>query len=151
MIFLVRHAHAGARSAWPGSDGERPLSAQGEREAEAVAVLLAGRPVAAILSSPRERCLATMAPLAAARGLPVREDPRLDELAPPGRADALLASAPSGTVLCTHRPVIAHLLKGLSSAGVDLDSPGTAGCGSVWELTSSGGRIVSGRYRPSPV
>ena len=150
MIFLIRHAHAGARAAWPGTDGDRPLSAQGEREAGRIATLLDGRSITRILSSPRQRCLATVAPLADARGLAVECDRRLDEEAVPGDARAFLWAPVPGTVLCTHGPVIADLLAALAVAGVPLSGGRATGRGSVWELATAGGRIVSGRYLAPP-
>ena len=36
-IHLVRHAHAGNRSAWRGDDRVRPLSAKGRAQADAIA------------------------------------------------------------------------------------------------------------------
>jgi 8-oxo-(d)GTP phosphatase len=149
VIFLVRHAHAGTRPAWAGADADRPLSPQGYREAEALVALLADRAVTRVLSSPRERCLATVAPLAAARGLPVECDPRLDEAAVPGEARALLEAATPGTVLCTHRPVITDLLEGVVARGAHLGHTSAAAAhGSVWELAVAGGRILSGSYLP---
>lgn len=150
MILLIRHAHAGARAVWPGADGDRPLSAQGEQEARRIATLLAGRPITRILSSPRQRCLETVAPLAEACGLAVESDRRLDEEAVTGDARSLLEAPVPGTVLCTHGPVIADLLAALAETGVPLSGGRAAGRGSVWELAIAGGRIVSGRYLPPP-
>jgi len=150
VILLIRHGHAGARAVWPGADGDRPLSAQGEQEAGRIATLLAGRPITRILSSPRQRCLETVAPLAEACGLAVEGDRRLDEEAVTGDARALLEAPVPGTVLCTHGPVIADLLAALAEAGVPLSGGRAAGRGSLWELTIAGGRIVSGRYLPPP-
>lgn len=150
MILLIRHGHAGARAVWPGADGDRPLSAQGEQEAGRIATLLAGRPITRILSSPRQRCLETVAPLAEACGLAVESDRRLDEEAVTGDARALLEAPVPGTVLCTHGPVIADLLAALAETGVPLSGGRAAGRGSVWELAIAGGRIVSGRYLPPP-
>jgi phosphohistidine phosphatase SixA len=148
MIFLIRHARAGVRAAWPGHDGDRPLSARGHQEADQIAALLAGRPITRILSSPRRRCVDTVSPLAAARGLAVESEARLDEEAVPGDARAFLDAPAPGTVLCTHGPVIADLLTALGEAGVTLHGGRTAGRGSVWELAIEHGRIVSGRYLP---
>ncbi len=150
MIFVIRHAQAGARRAWPGLDGDRPLSARGQHEAHRIAGLLAGRSLTRILSSPRQRCLETVAPLAADRRLAVEADWRLDEEAAPGDARAFLEAPVPGTVLCTHGPVVADLLVALAEAGVPLSGARTAGRGSVWELAIEDGRIVSGRYLPPP-
>jgi phosphohistidine phosphatase SixA len=148
VIFLIRHAHAGVRAAWPSLDGNRPLSARGHHEADQIAALLSGRPITRILSSPRRRCLETLAPLAAARGLGIESEARLDEEAVPGDARAFLEAPAPGTVLCTHGPVIADLLAALAEAGITLRGSRSAGRGSVWELAVEHGRVVSGHYVP---
>jgi phosphohistidine phosphatase SixA len=150
VIFLIRHAHAGVRAAWPALDGDRPLSARGHHEADRIAALLSGQPIARILSSPRRRCVETVAPLAAARGLAIESEPRLDEEAAAGDARTFLEAPAPGTVLCTHGPVIADLLAALAEAGVTLHGARIAGRGSVWELAIEHGRIVSGHYLAPP-
>jgi len=71
-IYLVRHAHAD----WT-PDESRPLSARGEADAERVADLLEHAPIAAVYTSPSRRARDSVAPLAARKGLQVRE---LDDL-----------------------------------------------------------------------
>lgn len=56
------------------------LSAEGRAQAERVADALAGRPLAAVLSSPQPRARETAAPIAARHGLAVEIEPGLDEL-----------------------------------------------------------------------
>lgn len=70
-MILVRHASAGDRDEWEGDDSERPLDEQGERQARELVARLAELPVEEILTSPAVRCVQTVAPLAAARGLEV--------------------------------------------------------------------------------
>lgn len=72
-LLLVRHGHtdaAGRRlTGWePGVH----LNGRGREEAERLVERLEGIPIDAICSSPLERCRETAAPLARARGLPVR-------------------------------------------------------------------------------
>ena len=103
MILLVRHASAGDRASWEGDDRLRPLDERGARQAQGLVDALAEYELGRILSSPYLRCVQTVEPLAAARGLPV--EPR-DELAE-GRqyddAGALLRSLGSEPVaVCTH-------------------------------------------------
>jgi 2,3-bisphosphoglycerate-dependent phosphoglycerate mutase len=66
VIYLVRHAHADWR---PGED--RPLSVQGQQDAQRVAVLLGGLPIGALYASPARRALQTIQPLAETLHLPV--------------------------------------------------------------------------------
>jgi len=72
-VLLVRHAHtdaAGKRlTGWtPGVH----LNERGRKQAERLAERLHDVPIRAIYSSPLERCRETAAPLAKAKGLPVR-------------------------------------------------------------------------------
>jgi len=82
-LFLVRHAHAD----WE-PDEQRPLSAQGRRDAIRVAELLTPPRPAAIYTSPARRALETIAPLARGLGLRPIELPDLRErelpVQPPG-------------------------------------------------------------------
>ena len=64
MLYLVRHAHAGNKAKWNGSDVARPLSAQGHKEALGLIEQLRAHPMGRVLSSPAERCLQTVQPLA---------------------------------------------------------------------------------------
>nr|WP_305794332.1 histidine phosphatase family protein [Halomarina rubra] len=69
--MFVRHAH----SPWvPNREAERPLSASGYAAAERVADQLADHTVDAVVSSPYERAVQTVEPLAERRGLAVERD-----------------------------------------------------------------------------
>lgn len=72
-IYLIRHARAS------GQEPQAELTAEGAVQAERLAELLAGRGIERIVSSPYLRALNTIAPFAAAAGLPVEEDARLAE------------------------------------------------------------------------
>ena len=67
---MIRHARAGERSEWEGDDRLRPLDERGRRQAEALVDALAAFPITRIFSSPYDRCVQTVEPLAAQRGLP---------------------------------------------------------------------------------
>jgi phosphohistidine phosphatase SixA len=71
VILLIRHAWAGHRTDWEGDERPRPLDERGRRQAAALVDLLADYDVDRILSSPAARCVQTVEPLAAARGLDV--------------------------------------------------------------------------------
>jgi phosphohistidine phosphatase SixA len=77
VLLLVRHASAGDRDLWEGDDHERPLDDRGRRQAEALVDQLARFTVERVLTSPALRCVRTVEPLAAARGLELEV---LDEL-----------------------------------------------------------------------
>ncbi len=69
MLLLVRHGRAGDRTAWVGDDRERPLDAKGWRQAGELVGRLERFPIEAIYTSPYRRCVETVLPIAAARGL----------------------------------------------------------------------------------
>jgi probable phosphoglycerate mutase len=60
--------------------GGVPLSEEGRVQAAALADALAGRPIAAVVSSPLQRARETAFPIAARLGLTVATDPGLDEI-----------------------------------------------------------------------
>jgi phosphohistidine phosphatase SixA len=71
-LLLVRHAWAGHAEQWDGDDDDlRPLDDRGREQAQALVELLAPYEVERIVSSPATRCVDTVVPLAAARGLDV--------------------------------------------------------------------------------
>ena len=74
MLYLVRHAHAD----WQ-PDETRPLSESGRAAAQAIAGLLSAIPVAAIYSSPAQRSIETVEPLAQRLGIRVDVVPELRE------------------------------------------------------------------------
>ncbi|HVF05562.1 MAG TPA: histidine phosphatase family protein [Frankiaceae bacterium] len=79
-LLLVRHGLT--KLTGPVLAGWTPglhLDERGQAQAAAVAERLAEVPVAAIVSSPLERCLDTAAPIAAGRDLEVEQDERLGE------------------------------------------------------------------------
>ena len=125
-LFLIRHAHAGDRSAWVLDDRERPLSAKGEHQAKAVAEQLADEGIDALWTSPSLRCRQTMAPLAEALGLEVEVVELFDEGndGPPA-LDALLAAHAGGrkVAVCSHGDVIPAVVATARRRGADLDGP----------------------------
>lgn len=141
-VLLVRHAAAGKRGAWRGaSDRDRPLDDSGHRQAALLAgVLAADGPVTVLVSSPYERCVQTLEPLATSCGRTVDTDEALAEAPDPlplpdgtdpwltsawaaGRAlalvDRVLAALPEGgrAALCSHGDVLPALLALLAGRG----------------------------------
>jgi phosphohistidine phosphatase SixA len=72
-LLLVRHASAGKQAEWDGADTARPLDERGEEQAAHLPDVLARFPIERILSSPAKRCIDTVGPLAAARGLTIEQ------------------------------------------------------------------------------
>lgn len=81
-LILVRHGRSTANREHVLA-GRTPgvlLDETGLRQAEELVTRLDGHPIAAVVSSPLERCQGTVAPLAAARGLAVATDERVTEV-----------------------------------------------------------------------
>jgi 8-oxo-dGTP diphosphatase len=144
-IYVVRHAHAGSRSAWDGKDAERPLSKKGHRQATTIADRLvdelSDKSTTPLLSSPAVRCEQTLGPLARRLGLEVRPDGRLAEGC--SGTDALslideLRGRSDAAVLCSHGDVIPELLGRLRVEGTTFHDPLTWPKASVWALTGNG-------------
>jgi 8-oxo-dGTP diphosphatase len=111
-VLLVRHAWAGDRTAWAGDDRERPLDERGHRQAATLVERLAGYRVEQILTSPYRRCVETVAPLAAARGLVPEQSDELGETEQAIYGAALLrAVAARDVVVCGHGGLEAALVE----------------------------------------
>lgn len=151
-LLLVRHAKAGSRHSWRGSDRLRPLSDAGREQSEELAELLWPYRPTRLLSSPYVRCVQTVEPLADTLGLAVEEEPALAE----GRCSKavrlvrdLLGTAT--VALCTHGDIIPEVLRHVSAEdGVDLGSDPRWAKGSTWVLDADGGRCSRAVYLDPP-
>ena len=149
-VYLIRHAHAGDRSAWSGDDRLRPLSSRGHRQAEDIARLLGERPITVIRSSPAIRCLQTVAPLGRARMCTVESDARLNEGSDAEAALALIEEfVESELALCSHGDVIPDLIEFLRAKGVPSEGRGCEK-GSIWQLDREGSTITQATYLGRP-
>lgn len=149
VVYLVRHAHAGHRSGWPGSDHDRPLSHRGRRQADELRKALADVDIERVYTSPAARCVETVEPLAEALGLKVRTRPELAEGADAEAAVAFaLARAERNPVLCSHGDLIPKVIRRLLAAGMRTDDDNQSAKGSVWMLEVDDGRVTRGRYLP---
>ena len=102
-VILLRHAWAGSAEQWEGDDRERPLDERGHRQALALVELLDAYPISRILSSPYRRCVQTVEPLAATRGLELEPRQELAEERQAADGPALLhVLVHEDAVLCTH-------------------------------------------------
>lgn len=110
-FVLVRHVRAVSRRDWEGDDWLRPLDARGEKQAKRLVDRLADRDLERIVSSPYVRCVESVRPLAAARGLGVEERSEIAEGASLAEAFVLLDELEGGSaLLCTHGDVAYELL-----------------------------------------
>jgi broad specificity phosphatase PhoE len=147
VVYLVRHAHAGKKAQWQGPDLARPLSAQGRKEALGLIERLGGRPLGRVLSSPAERCLQTVQPLARRLGRPVEPNEVLGvEGTVDGVLELLAHPALDRVVLCTHGELIGEVLDELQQAGLELPDPPRWPKGSTWILELDGGHAWKGTY-----
>ena len=151
MFVLVRHADAGSKRGWDGPDAERPLTERGQRQAVGLVQSLLGLDIRAVLSSPMTRCRQTIAPLATARALPIREH---ELLLPDADLTALMAllGDPSiaGCVLCTHGETLNRILPLWPDAPRTDALPGdktTKGAG--WIVHDVPGRHAMLQYLPA--
>lgn len=148
-MILVRHAHAGTKADWIDDDEQRPLSARGRSQASSLIGTLAADPVECVWSSPAVRCLETVAPLAAARGLPVLSTQLLAKDAPIELLLAwLLAHHSSPWVLCTHGEVFTSLLTAGCSAGFVTTPAQVTEKGGAWRISQDGDARAELDYLP---
>jgi 8-oxo-dGTP diphosphatase len=129
------------------SAGRATTASAGRRQAERLVEALRDQPVGRVLSSPYVRCLQTVEPLAAARGLSVEVTDALAEGAgtPPVRR---LVAAVGDAVLCSHGDVVQEFVEDLDRRGVAVE--GGLAKGSTWKLDVVGGEVVGARYLPAP-
>lgn len=159
-LFVVRHVKAGDREKWleHSADPDRPITARGRRQAEALAERLAGEGVARLVSSPFLRCVQSLEPLAERLGLAVEVDGRLAEETPFEDALALLRELPDRTVVCSHGDVIPDLIKALARRGMELATPADWRKATLWvldgrgELSADGDPVfTTGAVEPPPL
>ncbi|PPK64326.1 NUDIX hydrolase [Actinokineospora auranticolor] len=167
-VLLVRHGHAGRKKLWTGPDDQRPLSPTGRHQADALTALLPLFGADRVFSVPKERCVATVAPLAGLLGVPVVPEPALAEAprppdSPRGPTDPApavarlrdIARAGGTPVVCSQGGVIPGVVGALLA-----DLPGGSGVepdelkspkGSAWVLSfTPDGRLVSADHIPHP-
>jgi 8-oxo-dGTP diphosphatase len=151
-VYLVRHAKAGDRHVWDGEDVDRPLSGRGRIQSRGLLDVLADVQVNRLLSSPYVRCMETLIPLAAQRGLAIEP---VEALAEGGGLDDAVAlvrkHAEHGAVLCTHGDIVPMLLFHYADRGVDIGVSPQWPKGSTWALeTDATGEVFAARYLAPP-
>ena len=171
---LVRHARAGHRESYQGEDAGRPLDAKGRKQADALLTEILPFAPRSVHSAPLVRCRSTVAPVAAALGIGVidepalsedayRDDPahsrrRLVELAtgmPDGRwCDADLEPVPNdggSTVICSQGGVIPGVIKSLASRWEARLPPMATPKAAFWVLSFDGRRLIQADRYPAPL
>ena len=151
-VLLVRHASAGDRSAWSGSDRERPLDERGRAQAAELVSLLRSHEPVRFCSSPATRCIQTVTPAATSLGLEVEVLYELNEGDSSDAIDLVRSLAAGETVvLCSHGDIVPDVLDALSVEGM-AGWFGAQRCqkGSVWELVPNGAAFEKAIYHPPP-
>jgi phosphohistidine phosphatase len=119
-LHLLRHAHAGDPLKWTADDFDRPLSARGAEQAEALGRHLDGLGLAfdAIISSPLARASQTAALVAARLNAKVQIDDRLGGPLSLAIVEAILGAAgnPVRPMLVGHDPDLSELVALLTGA-----------------------------------
>jgi 8-oxo-(d)GTP phosphatase len=157
VVSLVRHACAGVKDDWDGSDLERPLDDAGRVQAEELAQQLGRRRVRRLASSPARRCIDTLSPLSRLSGCDVEVDDHLAKDAEPESAVARVRAAPDRSVLCTHGELLEHVLDAVrdDAATIHSERPDDDWLllkGAIWELDVADDRFVALRHHvPVPV
>lgn len=148
-LAVLRHAEAVPRAVWAAaphprpSDDARPLTAHGSAQARSVATLLACYRPRRVVSSPAQRCRQTVEPLAAVTHTVIELDERYSESSAerdpglPQAAAAALAAEHLPSVLCTHRPVLPHVVATLVTAAGPRSHEPAAASGRVAGLVAS--------------
>jgi len=161
-IILVRHASARNKKAWQNAghpdDLTRPLTPLGHVQAKLLGQILSCFGPARVISSPAERCLATVEPYAAMIGgvvepaqalAPPPDDLVLEEADPVVVAAARelvtgLVTAGEPVVICGHRENLPAILRWICEI---LGAPVPAGAplrkGAFQVLHVAGGRLIS--------
>ena len=149
-VSLVRHASAGDRKSWNGTDVLRPLDESGRRQAAGLAeVLVAFEPRRLYAATPL-RCKQTLEPLARTLSLPIVSDSAFSEPQEfhevPARAELAagrLAELRDGepAAICSQGKVMPPMLA-LLDGGRDVSAYRTPK-GGGWVLSWSAGRLVA--------
>jgi 8-oxo-dGTP diphosphatase len=163
-LILLRHAAAGSKWDWDGTDELRPLDSAGQRDAQRLAGLLrCFGDDCRVISAPAERCLATVRPYAAAAGTEVVTEWAFAVAGrPPSRhlsasaaaaekAAAHLAAAREPVIICAHRENMPALLAAVcAELGAAAPERPPLRKGEFLVLHRAGGQLAAlERYHPA--
>ena len=144
----MRHAHAGDRERWRGDDRSRPLTEKGQAQARGLARHLDGEPIDQVMSSPYVRCIQTVEPPAAVRGLPIRTERLLAEGADWHQTLELVCDTPGPALMCSQGDVIGGIVTQLLDWKLIGPDDARWQKGSTWVLDVRDGRVAAATYMP---
>jgi 8-oxo-(d)GTP phosphatase len=153
-LILVRHASAGRKADWHRDDSLRPLDDRGRQQAGALGQLLSCFGAGRVLSSPAERCLATVRPYAEIAGVQVEADQAFGLAPGAGAAREAVGRAVADqrpVVICAHRENLPTLMSAACAqlgAGSPDEPPLRKGEFLVLHRTA-GGLAGAERHRPA--
>ena len=152
MIYLIRHASAGARYGFSRDDFERPLDAYGVLQAEQIKEALHSQPIQKVLSSRAVRCQQSVAPLARHLNLEIEIDPDLFEGSHTAATTLIkkILTAPYDVVACSHGDVIPEILGDLINEGLQIRGGRSCAKGSIWALSFSEDHLLGSYYSSPP-
>jgi len=149
-LFIVRHAKAGDRERWTDPDHLRPLTKSGREQALALVTQLGNFTIERVISSPYVRCVQTVEPLAAARGVDLEHHDALAEGADLEDTLKLIGSLDTPAALCTHGDVLGWLIGELRAERVRGADPSLGKKGSTWVLDVDDGSVTRATYLEPP-
>ena len=151
-FYVVRHGKAGNPEKWSGDDRLRPLTKKGKNQAEALVDVFKRFSVSEIYSSDYLRCVQTVEPLAAARGLEIKRSPSLEfGSGLEGLGEFLGDRALDDAELSTHGDIVFELVEDLVAREVIKSGDGGYQKGSTWVLeVDEHGVTERARYIPAP-
>lgn len=119
-IIAVRHGKAVPPGTWDGPDATRPLMHRGSDQATGIAKGIAAFAPERIISSTAVRCLTTVAPLSTLTGIPVKATDAISQDAYESGGSSVgpvierRLKKQRTTVLCSHGPVLPHIIEELA-------------------------------------
>ncbi len=119
-FIVLRHGKATPRDDWSKGEETRPLLTAGKKQAKALNHLLRAWGAKRIVSSPWERCRATVTPYAQNRGVDIEYSEHLTEAGnkktPASTLKVIHKLIQDGrsTIVCTHRPALPTVLEELA-------------------------------------
>lgn len=140
VAIVIRHAKAGKRAEWTGTDELRPLDRTGRTQAKEVAAFAGLFAPTRIISADPVRCVQTVQPLAAGLGLPIEIDAafsdRVSAVDGQRSRDALaaLVAGDRNVAICSQGDTIAALVARAATKG------------SAWVLSCRAGQVISADY-----
>lgn len=149
-IYLLRHVAAGNRSAWKGDDRLRPASPKGKKQAQALVEEMQDMPIARIISSPFVRCVQSVEPLAAERGLEIEIMEALAEGEEQGPLELVQDLVGVDALLCSHGDVIPYVIGALEGQGLQIPMRHDYRKSSLFILERAGAFFSGASYLPPP-